>query len=151
MSIFNKSSLILLTLILSSCTLNKIDHVHGVSNLKSKIELFKINKTNKNDTFNILGPAPLVDKSENRWTYFEVRETRTKYGKRDIYANNYVEIFFNNRGLIKSMDFYDIKNLKNVKFSEKTTKTLGVNDSFSKNLLSSTRKRLENARKKFDD
>jgi outer membrane protein assembly factor BamE (lipoprotein component of BamABCDE complex) len=124
--------------------------VHGVSNLKNKIKLIKINKTNKNDIFKIMGPAPIKNKDDKRWTYFEVRETKTKYGIRDIYLNDYVEIFFNNYGIAKKIDFYDLEKMKNIKFTEEKTKTMGVKDTFSRNLLNSTRKRMENARKKFN-
>ena len=123
--------------------------MHGVSNLKNKTKLIKINETNKNDILKIMGPAPIKNKEDKRWSYFEVRETKTKYGKRDIYLNDYVEIFFNNYGITKKIDFYDLEKMKNIKFTEEKTKTLGVKDTFSKNLLSSTRKRMENARKKF--
>ena len=140
---------ILLTLILSSCTLNKIDRVHGVSNLKNKSQLIKIKETNKNDVIKILGPAPILDNIEKRWTYFEVRETKTKYGKKNIYVNDYVEIYFDDYGITKKIDFFNLNAMRDIEFSKEVTKSLGVKDTFSKNLLSSTRKRMENARKKF--
>ena len=74
----------------------------------------------------------------------------TKYGKRDIYENNYVEIYFNKYGLAKEVEVYDLSNLNKVKFSKDTTVTLGVKNTFTKNLLSSTRKRLENAKKRLE-
>ena len=150
MSILKKLSILFFTLFFASCTLNKIDNVHGISNLKNKIKLIKINETNKNDILKIMGPAPIKTKEDKRWTYFEVRETKTKYGKRDIYLNDYVEIFFNNYGIAKKIDFYDLEKMKNIKFTEEKTKALGVKDTFSRNLLNSTRKRMENARKKFN-
>ena len=150
MSILKKLSILFFILFFASCTLNKIDNVHGVSNLKNKIKLIKINETNKNDITKILGPVPIENKEEKRWTYFEVRETKTKYGKRDIYVNDYVEIFFNNYGITNKIEFYDLSNMKNIKFAKEKTESLGVKDTFSKNLLSSTRKRMENARKKFE-
>ncbi|WP_440680156.1 hypothetical protein [Candidatus Pelagibacter sp. HIMB1517] len=149
MSILKKLSILFFTLFFASCTLNKIDNVHGVSNLKNKTKLIKINETNKNDILKIMGPAPIKNKEDKRWSYFEVRETKTKYGKRDIYLNDYVEIFFNNYGIAKKIDFYDLEKMKNIKFTEEKTKTLAVKDTFSRNLLNSTRKRMENARKKF--
>ena len=104
MSILKKLSILFFTLFFASCTLNKIDNVHGVSNLKNKIKLIKINETNKNDITKMLGPVPIENKEEKRWTYFEVRETKTKYGKRDIYVNDYVEIFFNNYGITNKIE-----------------------------------------------
>ena len=149
MFILKKLFIVLLTLILTSCTLNKIDNVHGVSNLKNKIKLIKISKSNKNDIKKILGPVKIEELEENKWIYFEVRETKTKYGKNDIYVNDYAEIFFNKYGIASKIEFYDLSKMNKIKFTEDKTQTLGVKDTFSKNLLNSTRKRLENARKKF--
>ena len=139
-----------LSFLLVSCTLNKIDKVHGVSNLNSKLKLIKINRSNKNDIVKILGPVLVKDKDENRWTYFEIREAKTKYGKRNIYLNDYVEIYFNKYNVVNKIDIYNLNNMNQYKFVKNKTKTLGVKDTFSKNLLNSTRKRMENARKKFD-
>jgi len=142
--------LLLLTLFFNSCTLNKIDKVHGVSNLKNKIKIIKINETNKNDIIKLLGPVIIKDEEEMRWSYFEVRETKTKYGKKDIYINDYTEIFFNKYGIVKKIEIYDLASMNKIKFTNKKTESLAVRDTFSKNLLNSTRKRMENARKKFD-
>lgn len=151
MSILKNFAIFALTISLASCTLNKIDNVHGVPNLKNKSKLLKINKSNKNDIVKLLGPAPIKSEKEKKWTYFEVRETKTKFGKKDIYVNDYIEITFDKYGLISNFDFYDLNSMQKLKFSEDTTRSLGVKDTFSKNLLSSTRKRLENARKRFED
>tara|TARA_A100001015_G_scaffold32404_1_gene35950 strand:- start:189 stop:650 length:462 start_codon:yes stop_codon:yes gene_type:complete len=149
MSIYKKILIFFLALIMTSCTLNKVDNVHGVSNLKNKISLIKNNKTNKNDIIQIFGPMPVIDKKDNRWAYFEVRETKTKYGKKNIYVNDYIEIYFDKYGIVKKFEFFNLNNMKDIKFAKDKTKSLGVKDTFSKNLLSSTRKRMENARKKF--
>lgn len=139
----------ILSLILTSCTLKKVDNIHGISNLKNKIKLIKINNTNKNDISKILGPVILRDDKENRWSYFEVRETKTKFGKKNIYLNDYVEIFFDKYGIVKKIDFYDMNTMNKLEFSKTKTQSLAIQDTFSKNLLSSTRKRMENARKKL--
>ena len=123
--------------------------MHGVSNLKNKISLIKNNKSNKNDIIQIFGPMPVVDKKDNRWAYFEVRETKTKYGKKNVYVNDYIEIYFDKYGIVKKFEFYNLNNMNDIKFAKEKTRSLGVKDTFTKNLLSSTRKRMENARKKF--
>ena len=125
--------------------------MHGVPNLKNKSKLLKIKTSNKNDIVSLFGPAPLINEKERKWTYFEVRETKTKFGKKDVYVNDYIEIYFDKYGLINKFDFYDLKSMRKLKFSADTTRSMGVKDTFSKNLLSSTRKRLENARKRFQD
>ena len=149
MFIYKKFSIFFLTLILTSCTLNKVDNVHGVTNLKNKITLIKTDKTNKNDIIRIFGPIPVVDNKENRWAYFEVRETKTKYGKKDVYVNDYIEIYFDKYGIVKKFDFFNLKSMNDIEFAKEKTKSLGVKDTFTKNILSSTRQRMENARKKF--
>ena len=150
MSILKKFYILSLTLFLSSCTLDKIDNVHGISNLKNKIKLIKINSSNKNDVNLILGPTILEDKETNKWLYFEVRETKNKLGKKNIYVNDYVEIFFDKYNITNKIELYDLNNMKKIKFTKEITKSYAIKDTFSKNLLSSTRKRMENARKKFE-
>ena len=134
---------------MTSCTLNKVDNVHGVSNLKNKISLIKNNKSNKNDIVQIFGPMPVIDKKDNRWAYFEVRETKTKYGKKNVYVNDYIEIYFDKYGIVKKFEFFNLNNMNEIKFAKEKTRSLGVKDTFTKNLLSSTRQRMESARKKF--
>jgi len=150
MFIKKKFNVFLLSFLLVSCTLNKIDKVHGVPNLENKIKLIKIDSNNKNDVQKILGPVTLIDKDQNRWTYFEVRETKTKYGKKKIYVNDYIEIYFSKYGIVRKMDFYNLDSMKNIKFTKDKTKTYAIQETLSKSLLTSTRKRMENARKKFN-
>ena len=92
---------------------------------------------------------PVIDKKDNRWAYFEVRETKTKYGKKEVYVNDYIEIYFDKYGKVKKFEFFDLNNMNDIKFAKEKTRSLGVKDTFTKNILSSTRKRMENARKKF--
>lgn len=141
---------VFLTLFITSCKLYKIDNVHGISNLKNKLQLIKINYSNKNDIKSILGPSILINKTDNKWTYFEVRETKNKFGKKYVYVNDYADIFFNKYSIVNKIDFYDLNNRRKINFSKNKTTSYGVEDTFSKNLFNSTRKRMENARKKFD-
>ncbi len=92
---------------------------------------------------------PIKNNEENRWSYFEIRETKSKYGKKVIYLNDYMEIYFDKYGITKKIDFYNLDNMNKIVFAKDITKSLGVKDTFTKNLLSSTRKRMENARKKL--
>ena len=149
MFIYKKILIFFLALLINSCTLNKVDNVHGVSNLKNKVSLIKNNKSNKNDIIRILGPMPVINKKDNRWAYFEVRETKTKYGKKNVYVNDYIEIYFDKYGIVKKFEFFNLSNMNDIKFAKERTRSLGVKDTFTKNLLSSTRQRMENARKKF--
>ena len=133
----------------SSCTLNKVDEVHGVSNLQGKSKSIKINISNKNDVSKILGPSLIMNNEIGKWSYFEVRKTKSKLGKSKIYLSNYIEIFFDKYGIVKNIDFYDLRNQNKIKFAEDITTTSGVKDSFTQNLLSSMRKRLEMNKEKI--
>jgi outer membrane protein assembly factor BamE (lipoprotein component of BamABCDE complex) len=127
--------------------LNKVDKIHGVINLKNKVKSLTVKKSNKNDVKNIIGPSIINDK--NKWTYVEVRETVTKFGKNKIYLSDYAEIYFDNYSIVKQINFYDLKNQKEIKFSKDGTKTYAIEDSFFKNLLSSTRERARRARERI--
>jgi outer membrane protein assembly factor BamE (lipoprotein component of BamABCDE complex) len=126
--------------------LNKVDKIHGVINLKNKVKSLTIEKSNKNDVKKIIGPSIINDK--NKWTYVEVRETVTKFGKNKIYLSDYAEIYFDNYSIVKQINFYDLKKQKEIKFSKDGTKIYAIEDSFVKNLLSSTRERARRARER---
>ena len=97
-----------------------------------------------------MGPSVLEDVKRNKWTYFEVRETKNKFGKKYIYLNDYVEISFNKYNIVSNFELYDLNTMKKINFTKDKTVSYGIKDTFSKNLLNSTRKRMENARKKFE-
>ncbi len=71
-------------------------------------------------------------KNEKKWTYFEVRETKNKFGKKIIYENNYVEIKYDKYGLVKEKIIFDLKNMKEIKFSEDKTETYALKETLSK-------------------
>lgn len=140
--------LILLSFVLS-CKINKVQKTHGVNNLIEKTKLIIVNSTNKNDVINLLGPSIILDNNGMKYSYFEVVETKNKLGKRIIYINDYVEINFDKYGIVKKINTYNLKNNNDLSFSKQTTDTLAVKDTILKNLLDSTRKRMEQARKKY--
>ena len=51
-----KKILLLLLVLLASCSLNKVVQHHGVHNLEKKQAKLKINYTNKNDIIKLIGP-----------------------------------------------------------------------------------------------
>ena len=69
---------------------------------------------------------PVIDKKDNRWAYFEVRETKTKYGKKNIYVNDYIEIYFDKYGIVKKFEFFNLNNMNDIKFAKEKTRSLGV-------------------------
>ena len=60
-----KKILILTLLYLSSCSLNKVIHHHGVHNLEKKQTKLRINYTNKNDIVKLMGPPSTKSTFDN--------------------------------------------------------------------------------------
>ena len=83
-------SLILLLLI-QNCSLNKIIQHHGIHNLELKQKKLKINETNKNDIFEIIGPPSTKSKFDNDVFIYIERKTSssrlTRLGKKVLIKN----------------------------------------------------------------
>ena len=83
-----KIILIILTIFLSSCKLNKIVNHHGVHNLELKSKKLLINETNINDINKILGPPSSTSYFDNDIFIYLERKTSNskllKLGKRKL-------------------------------------------------------------------
>ena len=70
-----KILLIILTLFLSNCKLNKIVNHHGIHNLENKSKELIINKSNINDINQILGPPSSKSYFSNKILIYLERKT----------------------------------------------------------------------------
>ena len=71
--------LLVVSFFLVSCKQNKVIKSHGISYLENREKLIVLNKTNKNDTVEILGqPATKGMTNNNVWIYIERTKTRGK-------------------------------------------------------------------------
>jgi len=147
MNFFIKKVLTLLIFTLVTfCSIKKVDNVHGVINLAKKAKDLNKGVNNKNDVRKALGTPPLRDQNDlNKWIYIEVRDTKNLFGEKKINVNNIFIIKFDSKGIIEEKIFLDKNHMKNIAFSDKETISKGIDSSLLKNVLSSTRKRLENA------
>ena len=74
--------LILSIFLLASCSLNKIVQHHGVHNLEIKQAKLKINVSNKNDIFKLIGPPSTQSTFDNDlYIYVERKTSGTKLVK----------------------------------------------------------------------
>ena len=133
-------------ILLASCNVKKASNIYGISSLKNKSKKIIINKSNKNDVKNLLGP-PSVKSSfdENLWIYLETKKTNQsifKLGKQKIEKNNVLVINLNEIGIVSKKEFYDINNLNKIKFSKKTTENIYEKDTYLYNFLSSLREKM---------
>ena len=143
-----KIFLIILTLFLTNCKLNKIVKHHGIHNLESKSEKLLINKSNINDIRNILGPPSSKSYFNNDLLIYLERKTSNskllKLGKKKLIANNVLLLEVDNRGLLVKKELLKKDDLNKLKLSQKQTKVNTAKESF-------VIKALSNVMNKIDD
>ena len=102
----NKFILILLFIILSHCSLNKVVLHHGVHNLEKKQTKLKVNYSNKNDIIKLIGPPSTKSTFDNDvYIYIEKKTSSsklTKLGKKKLLANNVLVLEINKKWNIKN-------------------------------------------------
>jgi outer membrane protein assembly factor BamE (lipoprotein component of BamABCDE complex) len=146
----NKILLLLTFFLITNCSLKNVDNNHGVAFLEEKIKKLKINKTNKNDIVDYLGPPSTKSLFDNdMWIYIERKTTKSsliKLGREKNLKNNVLVLEINNRGLLVSKKLYTLGDSQSMKFSEKTTFT-SDKDSFVFGFVSSLKQKIDNPRR----
>ena len=135
-----KILLIILTLFLTNCKLNKIVNHHGIHNLELKSTELIVNQTNINDIKRILGPPSSKSYFDNDIIIYLERKTSNskllKLGKRKLLANNVLLLEIDNKGILIKKDFLDKEDLNKLKISQKVTGIKTQKESFIKQALS---------------
>tara|TARA_B100000035_G_scaffold313030_1_gene325797 strand:- start:1181 stop:1642 length:462 start_codon:yes stop_codon:yes gene_type:complete len=136
-----KKLLLLLIILLSSCSLQKVIMHHGVHNLEKKQAKLKVNETNKNDIFAIIGPPSTKSTFDNDVYIYIERKTSSsklrKLGKKDLIRNNVLVLEIDNSGILLSKKFYNKNDMKKIKFEESVTEINYEKKSFIYNFLNS--------------
>ena len=142
-----KKILILTLLYLSSCSLNKVIHHHGVHNLEKKQTKLRINYTNKNDIIKLIGPPSTKSTFDNDIFIYIERKTSssklTKLGKKRLLTNNVLVLEIDNTGLLLSKKFYNKDDMNNINFNEDETSLNYSKKSFVYNFLFSLRQKID--------
>ena len=142
--LLQKIVIILIFLSITFCSFKKIDDVHGIVNLDNKYKTLREGVTNKNDVIVDLGPPPLKEyQNLNTWIYVEVRTTRNIYGAKEILSNNTLILSFDEKGLLSKKKFLNKDQMNAINFDKNDTISLGVDNNLLKDVLSSTRKRIQ--------
>ena len=135
-----KILLIILTLFLSNCKLNKIVNHHGIHNLESKSNELLINKSNINDIKKVLGPPSSTSYFNNDVLIYLERKTSNskllKLGKRKLIANNVLLLEIDKRGMLVSKELLKKEDINRLKLSEKKTNVNKERNSFLVRALS---------------
>jgi len=143
--------LLLIFIFVISCKLNPVIKTHGISYLEKREKLIFVNKSNKNDTLNIFGqPSSKGMKNDNLWIYIErtlVKGKMLKFGRNYLKKNNVLVLEFNEYGVLDKKQFYNINNMKDVKFTKEITENEIRKENFIYSFLSSVRQKMDQKKK----
>ena len=127
-----------------SCSYKPVIKNNGILNLEKRTSLMLVGATNKNDVVQSIGQTILKEQpNENIWAYIETVEQK-KFGKKKIIRNTLLILEFDSRGVLKNKKILNKNDFNKLKFDEASTETYGLNNSFSKRIFSSIRKRAQN-------
>tara|TARA_B110000977_G_C10692773_1_gene344187 strand:+ start:31 stop:501 length:471 start_codon:yes stop_codon:yes gene_type:complete len=130
--------------LITACSLKPVITTSGILNLDKRTSLIVPGNVNKNDVIKLLGETILKEQPEGkRWAYIETIEQK-KFGKKKIIKNTVLILEFDNKGILKTKELLSKNDFKEIKFDETKTVSSGLNDSFSKRIFSSIRKRAQN-------
>ena len=129
--------------LISNCSFDLVDDHHGVFNLDKKEKKLKVQESNVNDILSIFGEPSTKSTFDNDvWIYIERKISNTHFfGKRKIIINNVMVLEIDDKGILTKKDFYDIKDMKNIKFDTARSESLKKRN-FIYNFLSSVRQRI---------
>ena len=143
--------LVIILFFITACKQNEVIKTHGIAYLYKRENLIIINKSNKNDTVNILGqPSTKGMTNDNLWIYIERTITRgklLKFGRNYIKKNNVLVLEFDKYGIVKKKEFYDKEKMKKVDFAKNITENDIRKQNFIYSFLSSIRQKMLTKRK----
>ena len=143
--------LVIILFFITACQQNEVIKTHGIAYLDKREKLIIVNKSNKNDTVNILGqPSTRGMTDDNLWIYIERTITRgklLKFGRNYIKKNNVLVLEFDKYGILKKKEFYDKEKMKKVDFAKNITENDIRKQNFIYSFLSSIRQKMLSKRK----
>jgi len=141
-----KILLIILTIFLSSCKLNKIVNHHGIHNLEIKSKKLLVNNSNINDIDKLLGPASSTSYFDNSVMVYLERKTSNsklhKLGKKKLITNNVLLLEIDDKGMLVKKNFLNKEDLNRMDFSKKITDVEVGKQSFIYRTLSGVRAKI---------
>ena len=138
--------IILLSFIVSNCSIKPVVQHHGVPSLEKKQASLKVNKSNKNDIRKILGNPSTTSKFNNDiWIYIERKTTVSQLrtlGRKKLLVNNVLLLEFDNRGMLVKKKFYNKDQMNKLKISKNETEVLNKKDTFIQTVLTSLKHKI---------
>ena len=143
--------LVIILLFITACQQNEVLKTHGIAYLEKREKLILVNKSNKNDTVNILGqPSTKGMTNDNLWIYIERTTGRgklLKLGRDYLKKNNVLVLEFDKYGILTKKEFYNKEKMNEVKFAKDVTENQILEENFIYNFLSSVRQKMNTRRK----
>ena len=121
-----------------------MDDHHGVYFIEKKMKKIQVKTTNRNDLIKIFGEPSTKSTFDNDvWIYIERKITNTHLlGRRELIVNNVLVLEIDQRGLLAKIDFYNIDDMKKIKFDKDKTTISYRKRSFVYDFLSSMRQKI---------
>ena len=136
----------------TNCKLNEVNKTHGSLNLDKKHKKLELSVSNKNDIVILLGPPSTVSQFDNNtWYYIERKVTNTSIftlGREKVLKNNVLVLELDKNGILKTKEFLQFDDMKDIKFSKNTTDSNIVNKNFLYNFFNSVRQKINEPIKK---
>ena len=128
-----------------NCSINKVSNIHGFRYLDVKYDKIHLNKSNKNDVRNLIGPPSSISSFEKTWLYVERKKTNQsifKLGKKRIESNNVLLLEFSKSGLVTNKELLNLNDMNDLKIAKiNTKKKFGVNN-FTYDILTTLREKI---------
>jgi len=143
--------LVILLYFITACQQKEVFSSHGIAYLEKREKLIVVNKSNKNDTVNVLGqPSTKGMIDENLWIYIERTNSRGKlltFGRDYTKKNNVLVLEFNKYGILTKKEFYNKEMMNKVSFAKDVTENEILKENFIYSFLSSVRQKMITKRK----
>jgi len=140
-----KIILLLIFFFTLNCSINKVSNIHGFRYLDVKYDKIHLNKSNKNDVKNLIGPPSSISSFDETWLYVERKKTNQsifKLGKKKIESNNILLLEFSNSGLVTNKELLNLSDMNDLKIAKiKTKKKFGINN-FTYDILTTLREKI---------
>ena len=138
---------VIILLFITACQQREVLKTHGIAYLEKREKLIVVNKSNKNDTINLLGqPSTKGMTDDNLWIYIERtigRGKLIKFGRNYLKKNNVLVLEFDNYGILARKEFYNKKNMNEIKFAKNVTENEIIKENFINSFLSSIRQKMK--------
>ena len=142
---------VIILFFITACQQKEVTKTHGIAYLEKREKLIVVNKTNKNDTINVLGqPSTKGMTDDNLWIYIERTTTRGslfKLGRNYLKKNNVLVLEFDKYGILAKKEFYNKKNMKKLRFAKDITTNEIRKENFIEGFLSSIRQKMQQRRR----